>query len=612
MRNILSLAILLCLFVALANATPQFVGSAVIRAPAVILSNNTGSLTNITLVVSKGNGTVNVVGPAIVASSTLQSAMTAAMYASNYTGYKFKNYNFTYDIMDTGGNVSGPSAGAAMTMLAVSALTNRNLRTDFTMTGTIESNGSIGQVGGIYDKVGAAKNAGAELVLVPKVSPLDSEDQLYLLVQTNFGIPLVQVANISQAAHFAFNSSINGAANETTYSFIKDYNTAQLPYTTINCSTSCNYSTFAALLNSTFNLTHNEVSALGTTPKFSNIAMQLGSVLNQSVVMANHGYLYVGADFAFLDYGNAFYFDSYSTDRNDALLQLYGVQNFCNTINPPALTTSNYDYVINAELRQLWGNYTINSIVTNYNASQIDSDQVLDELYSGAEANGWCTAANLVYNESNRNGSYVILSQSLNGTALRRLDRAKQYGNSLYYVTARQAYNQSNYAAAILDADYAFALANASSEFALPTGQLDNLSMALAQNSTYDVWSTAFSSEAQFYEVQSTLTNNATLAKSYAESSYTSALLASQISNDTKIIQSSLISSPLPVLPNGSISDMSEITYLHKLVNALFIMVAVLIIVIIVLMVIMHKKLTGSKKVLKAKRKKVLRRRRRK
>ena len=74
------------------------------------------------------------------------------------------------------------------------------------MTGTILGNGSIGQIGGVYDKTGAGKKAGVTLVLVPKASKTTRRSELYLLVQTNFGIPLVQVANISQAAQFAFNS----------------------------------------------------------------------------------------------------------------------------------------------------------------------------------------------------------------------------------------------------------------------------------------------------------------------------------------------------------------------------------------------------------------------
>jgi predicted S18 family serine protease len=494
-----------------------------------------------------------------------------------------------------------------MAILAVSALTNGQLRTDFTMTGTILSNGSIGQVGGIYDKVGAAKNAGASLVLVPKVLPTDSEGELYLLVQTNFGIPLVQVANISQAAHFAFNGNLNGISNETTYNFTKDYNTAQLPLPTVNCSASCNYSTFDALLNSTFNLTRDEVSMLGSNPKFSSIGMQFGSVLNQSVAIASHGYLYTAADFAFLDYVNAFYFNGYSTNRGSALSLLDRVQNFCNSLGPPPLTTTNYNYVISAELRQLWGNYTINNVVGDYNSSQIDSDQILDELYLGAEANGWCTAANLVYTESAQNGSYVELSPSLNGTAAQRLARAQKYGASLYYSTAQQAYSQSNYAAAILDADYAFALANASSKFSLPTQQLDNLSLGIARNSTYGVWATEFAREAQFYATQSALEKNATLAKSYAESSYAAAFLASQISNDTSVIHSNLISSPVPVRQGWqsmSVNTASEIAYMQKLIIELLVIITVLLLVIIALVAIILAKPNKGKKVLRRRRRK--------
>ena len=604
-NSLLALAVLLCLFAAFTDSAPAFVGSASIKAPAVILDNNTGSLTNILLVVTKGNGTVSVTGPAIVGNSTLGSAKTAAKYASNYTNHTFQNYNFTYDINDTGGNVSGPSAGAAMTILAVSALTNRKLRTDFTMTGTILRNGSIGQVGGVYDKAGVAKNSGERLVLVPKVSPTDSEDELYLLVQTNFGIPLVQVANISQAAHFAFNSSLNGIGNETTYSFISPYNTAQLPQASINCSALCDYGTFYALLNATFNLTRNEVSILSSSPKFSSIGMQLGSVLNQSEAVAGHGYIYVGADFAFLDYADAYYFDGYSTNRSSALALLDGVQGFCGSLNPPPLTTANYNYVINAELRQLWGNYTINSVVSNYNSSQIDSDQILDQLRLGAEANGWCTAAKFVYGESGQNGSYVALSPSLNITAMQRLARAQKYGASLYYNTAMKAYNQSNFAASILDADYAFALANASSEFSLPTQQLDNLSLSIARNSTYGVWASEFAREAQFYAIQSALAKNAMLAKSDAESSYSAALLASQISNDTRNIHNSLMPSAVPVRqgPQNS-SSADELAYLHNLAIELYVVITVLLLAIIALVAIILTKPNKKRKVLRRRRRK--------
>ena len=259
-----------CLVLASYSAAAT-IGTASIRAPAVIISNNTGSLTQITVNITTGNGSVNVTGAKYIGATTIQSAQTAAMYASQYAGRNFYDYNFTYDIISGSDNISGPSAGAAMTILAVSVFEGKPLRSDFTMTGTISPNGTIGEIGGVYDKSAAAESSGMALILVPKVSKNDPENELYLLVQTNFGIPLVQVANISQAAYFAFNSSINGAENLTSYNFYTNYHTDALQNATIQCTSSCNYTLFGKLLNATFNLTSSEINNLSSNQKFAAI-----------------------------------------------------------------------------------------------------------------------------------------------------------------------------------------------------------------------------------------------------------------------------------------------------------------------------------------------------
>jgi hypothetical protein len=591
-RNYLFAMIAFIAVIGIAYSSPAVIGTATIKAPAVILVNNTGSLTNISLTVTSGNGNVAITGPSIVGNSTLQSAITAAMYASNYSNKDFKNYNFTYDIEDSGDNVSGPSAGAAMAVLGVSALQHRILRTGFTMTGTISSNGSIGEIGGVFDKVSAAKQYGLDLVLVPKASADDPETELYYLVQTDFGIPLVQVANISQAAYFAFGNS-NGIANETKYSFNRNYNVAGLPAPTIECSADCNYTTFNVLVNTTIQLTNSEIGRLAANSKFNNISAQLYAVLNQGSAIAGKGYLYTGADIAYIDYVNAYYFNGYSTNRNSALSLLYGTQSLCSSLTPPPLTSSNYNYVLNAELRQMWGNYTINSSLSSYNTSQIDSDQILDELYLGAQANGWCTAASITYNESNQPGSYLAQSTALESIASGRIGRALRYGPSLYSSTAEQAYRQQNYAVAILDADYAYALSSAGTSFNLSSQQLDSMSIALAYNSTDGVWPTEFAKEAQFYVYESNATSNSTLAKGYSESAYSAALLAYQLSNDTGIIGRNLVASAVPVQPTTNAGQSSEISMLmtyiqqgQQMIDYLLVIVVILLVIIIILAIV--------------------------
>ncbi len=588
MKALALIAALIGIFALAAVASPATVGTSFIHAPAVILFNNTGSLTNISVTITNGNGTVNVIGPAVVGQSTIQSAQTAAMYASTYTHHNESLYNFTYSIEDAGDNVSGPSAGAAMTMLAISAFDGKPLRPDFTMTGTISPDGGIGPIGGVYDKVAAAKANGMRLVLVPKVPGSSTEDELYLLVQTTFGIPLVQVANISQAAHFAFNGSISGLENMTAYNFYTNYSVQSLPEPTIDCSSECNYSTFNSLLNATFVLTRSEISSLGSNSNFSSVASQLGMVLNQSSGIAARGYIYTAADFAFLDYLNAFYFNSYPSTRTSALDKMTSVQDSCSLLAPPPLTKQNYNYVINAELRQAWGTYTINQSISAYNSTQIESDQILDDMYFTAQANAWCKAAALIYNESSQPGNYVATPQSLQQVALARIERALPLGSSMYLSTAQQAYKAQNYPLAILDADYAYVLFNAPPQN-MTVNELNAAAQATAANSTYGVWATEFARESQFYIYESGATSNSTLSRSYAVSAYTTAQLANALSNDTRLISRSLVPASNPALAESNAKLAKKLKNAYEFIYAETTAIAVLLAISIILSLLIIK-----------------------
>ncbi len=65
------------------------------------------------------------------------------------------------------GYIDGPSAGGLMTVAVLSAVLNQPLLPGVTMTGTINPDGTIGRVGGVYYKLLAAKRAGMNTVLIP-------------------------------------------------------------------------------------------------------------------------------------------------------------------------------------------------------------------------------------------------------------------------------------------------------------------------------------------------------------------------------------------------------------------------------------------------------------
>ncbi len=579
---ILNIFLLLLFFGLTINAfTPAF-----INAPAVILQNNSGILTTFKLNVTKGNGNVLVIGVPSVANSTIDSAYTAVEYASNYTLLNESNYNFTYTILDHNTSVSGSSAGAAMTILAISVLSNKTLTSNFTMTGTISLKGIIGPIGGVYDKALAAHNQHMNFILVPKVPKNSNENKLYFLIQTAFNIPLIQVINISEASIYAFSKSSNTLllANKTNYNFYTDYNISSLNISNINCINNCNTTLYKQFINFTFNLTQNEIIELNHLNNFHNISQQLNKVLNQSKQISSKGYLYTGADFAFIDYLNAFYFTHAYITKKSGLNILKSIQNNCKFAIAPKLTFNNYDFVLNGELRQLWGQYSIKQEIKNYNLTSIDTDYILNSLYNGAEANAWCAAANFIYSkQNNTNNSFVSIS-NLSHIANQSILNASSYPG-MYLTTAQQAYNSKNYALAILDAGYAYAIGISINKFDLNASSLNNITISMLNRSFSGSFATNFANQAQFYLQESKLTENASLIHQYSYQAYSSVLIANQISKDMNLISQNMHINQTAIIQTKFFNKVSKI--LNEIAILLFILIFLIIISVIILLLIL-------------------------
>ena len=574
------------------------IGTASIHAPAVILSNNSGVITVINLTITNGDGNVSIIGPRSVGESTIQAAQNAAAFASSYMGRTESDYNFTYEINDYNASVSGPSAGAAMTVLALSAFSNKPLLSNFTMTGTINPNGSIGPIGGVYDKMSAASAEGLRFGLVPYASPGSFENELYLLIQTNFHIPLIEISNVSQAFAYATGSS-PVAGHNVTFSFYTKYNVSALPSAPLTCSNSCNESNFRELLNYTENMTGSMIGTL-SNGRFSGIAANMSNALAQSEQIGAKGYYYAAADFAFLDYANAYLMHSASTTKQQGIQTLIQTSSSCASIQPPQITSANLEYVLGGELRQAWGNYTAESLIANYNSTTTDSDGVMENMYENGIAQAWCGSAAYMYGIAQRiGGNASVPSASLASLAASRISAAGNYGSNYYYQTALAAYRNHNYPLAILDADFASATGSASNSFSMNTSALDAMAESTANSSTYGIWATQYANEAMFYVYESKLTTNSSAAHSYAASAYSSAVLASAISNDTKVIASSLV----PVTTSQAPQDLgalgSQLSNIYGLLETIAILIlAILIIVVIilgfVLMLVYHVSKAGS------------------
>ena len=113
----------------------------------------------------KGAGTVRFNDTA--GSMAKDSVFNAASVIRELTDKDLKDYDIHVNVIG-GGNIDGPSAGAAITICIISALLNKPLRQDIAITGEISLRGNVKPVGGIFEKVYGARRKGIKLVIVPK------------------------------------------------------------------------------------------------------------------------------------------------------------------------------------------------------------------------------------------------------------------------------------------------------------------------------------------------------------------------------------------------------------------------------------------------------------
>lgn len=96
----------------------------------------------------------------------------------------------------------GPSAGITMCTALVSALTNNPTRPDLAMTGEITLQGRVLGVGGLKEKLLAAKQHGFKTVIVPKENYDDIQE---ILKDTNIeGVTLIYASNMDDVLKKAF------------------------------------------------------------------------------------------------------------------------------------------------------------------------------------------------------------------------------------------------------------------------------------------------------------------------------------------------------------------------------------------------------------------------
>ena len=117
----------------------------------------------------------------------------------------FDQWNIHIHVPEGATPKDGPSAGITIATSIASALTQRKIRKNIAMTGEITLRGKVLPVGGIKEKILAAKRAGITDIIMCKENKKDIEE---IPQKYRKGVEFHYVENINQVWDFALTDEI--------------------------------------------------------------------------------------------------------------------------------------------------------------------------------------------------------------------------------------------------------------------------------------------------------------------------------------------------------------------------------------------------------------------
>jgi ATP-dependent Lon protease len=172
-----------------------------------------GDLLTIEATVIHGTGKLIITGKlGDVMQESVQAAMTYVRSRSKVFGLEndfYNRYDVHIHVPEGAIPKDGPSAGIAMATAIISALTGTTVRRDMAMTGEITLRGMVLPIGGVKQKLMAAKRGNIRTVLIPK----ENENELAEIDNESIkGMKIHAVSHMDDVIAFALTGMLVGPA----------------------------------------------------------------------------------------------------------------------------------------------------------------------------------------------------------------------------------------------------------------------------------------------------------------------------------------------------------------------------------------------------------------
>jgi PDZ domain-containing protein len=143
--------------------------------------------------------------------SLVASGFTNRAYLGVAVGTSFKPV-LPFPVSVNAGQIGGPSAGLAFTLAILDSLSNGQLTGGHRVaaTGTIDTQGDVGDVGGVQEKTVAVEKAGAQVFFVPKDEYQDAKSEAGKDLEV---VPVTTLNQVLDILQQRYGGNLSGLAN---------------------------------------------------------------------------------------------------------------------------------------------------------------------------------------------------------------------------------------------------------------------------------------------------------------------------------------------------------------------------------------------------------------
>lgn len=584
---------------------------------------------DLTITIDPGTGKVWSSVHSLVGTATQNSEKITVELARKYFD-DVDSYDYKFDINTTASVVDGPSAGSSMALLLISMLENRKLPGYVATTGTINPDGTIGPVGGVFEKARKASESGIRLFLIPDGEAIHTRKfpdgvksvNLVYYALEEWGLKVVEVKNIDDLLRYAFADIETVDVNKIAKAYTPQFVPKPIP---INSRLLAMKQLTGSYIEKTRQkiksageaLSKSGIEDLGLTNQLLLTLNSSASTLEDASLLFDQNYLYSSANYAFIATVNAYIVEDISLNpslaepdsfalEQKALVLRKEMESLESELDEKAFADFiEWDFA--ARERLTWAKLNIENILSNQTIviGASDEDKVvasIERLRDYEFARAWLeiaeefygiakTSVKVVKTDSvlegkadqhilNAENSLALVDESAKDDILRRINAAKYQREKKWHIPS------------LVDAVSGEALANA--EVAVKNKSVSELKQLLeskiveveskisASKREY-VWAQIYLDHAKyfleavkFYENESAITS----AEDAASNGISLAFLASGVLDATNEVYDAIDSLPAESFSDNSVSvpsfDLEGSTVTYALIAVVIVLAGAL------------------------------------